>query len=272
MQKLATEALVLRAVDTGESDRVVHLLTPDTGRIAAIAKGARRSTKRFPGTLDFFNQLRVQIERKRGAGALARLEHARLIRPFHGLREDPGRFALGCYLLELLDRLAPEGGQRGDLAALYRFAIEALGAIDALPPEPRLRALLELRLLAAVGLRPELARCVRCGKPLTAPLAQFWIAEGGPLCEACRAPHEEGIPVHLGTLRALEQSLAFPLAQAGRIALSAAALREAQTIVGRFLRFHLGVELKSESFLSERLTPPRADEKLRASRSPARAV
>jgi DNA repair protein RecO (recombination protein O) len=253
MQKLTTEALVLRAVDLGESDRVVHLLTPETGRIAAIAKGARRSVKRFPGTLDFFNQLSVQLERKRGTAQLARLDQAKLIRAFHGLRESPGRFALGCYLLELLDRLAPEGGRRGDLAALYRFALDALGAIDVLPPEPRLRTLLELRLLAAVGLRPELARCVRCGRELTAPRARFWIAEGGALCERCALAHEEGIPIHLGTLRALEQSLSFPLAATGRIALGESALREAQTVVGRFLRFHVGVELRSEDFLREQL-------------------
>jgi DNA repair protein RecO (recombination protein O) len=253
MQKLTTEALVLRAVDLGESDRVVHLLTPETGRIAAIAKGARRSTKRFPGTLDFFNQLNVSLERKRGVAQLARLEHAKLIRAFHGLRENAGRFALGCYLLELLDRLAPEGGRRGDLAALYRFSLDALAAIDALPPAPRLRTLLELRLLAAVGLRPELARCVRCARAITTPRAQFWIAEGGAICGACAQMHEQGIAIHLGTLRALEQSLAFPLASTGRIALGDAALREAQTVIGRFLRFHVGVELRSEPFLRDQL-------------------
>ena len=253
MQKLATEALVLRAVDLGESDRVVHLLTPETGRIAAIAKGARRSVKRFPGTLDFFNQLSVSIERKRGVAQLARLEHAKLIRAFHGIREHPSRFALGCYVLELLDRLAPEGGRRGDLAALYRFAINALGAVDTLAPTPRLRALLELRLLAAVGLRPELASCVRCGRALSAPRAQFWVAEGGAICADCSQPHEHGIPIHLGTLRALEQSLAFPLANGGRIALSGQALEEAQTVIGRFLRFHVGIEPKSEAFLSAEL-------------------
>ena len=61
MSKLLTEALLLRCVDFSESDRVVHLLTPDLGRLTAIAKGARRSVKRFPGTLDVFNHVRIQL-------------------------------------------------------------------------------------------------------------------------------------------------------------------------------------------------------------------
>jgi DNA repair protein RecO (recombination protein O) len=232
-----------------------------------IAKGARRSTKRFPGTLDFFNELRVQVDRKRGAG-LSLLAHARLIRTFHRLREDPDRFALGCYLLELLERLAPESGRRGDLAALYRVAVESLEAIDGLPARARLRALLELRILAAVGLRPELARCVRCAKPLQSARVEFSVAEGGPICEACQRAGDDGIAVHLGTLRALARSLAFAPAQWGRLGLDGAALREAQSILGRFLRFHVGAELRSEPFLAERLTPREGDEKLRGLRVP----
>ena len=61
MANRTTEALVLRAVAFGESDLIVHLLVPDAGRLTAIAKGARRSVRRFPGTLDLFNHLRVQL-------------------------------------------------------------------------------------------------------------------------------------------------------------------------------------------------------------------
>ena len=48
MATFQTEALILRAVDFGESDRILHLLVPDMGRLTAIAKGARRSVRRFP--------------------------------------------------------------------------------------------------------------------------------------------------------------------------------------------------------------------------------
>jgi len=56
---------------------------------------------------------------------------------------------------------------------------------------------------------------------------------------------------HLGTLRALEQGLRFPLSEISRLGLDRRALAEAQQIVGRFQRYHVGLELRSERFLSE---------------------
>jgi DNA repair protein RecO (recombination protein O) len=264
---LHTEALVLRTVDVGESDRILHLLTPGAGRIAAVAKGARRSRRRFPGTLDLFNLLFVQLETRR-SGALARIENARLVRTWAGLRSHPTRFALGCYLLELLDRLAPEGGARSDRHRVFAFATGALALVDAQQPDPRLRALLELRALDALGLRPELGRCVRCGRVLGgagAACAGFCVPDGGPLCAACAPPGAALLPVHLGTLRALERALRFDLSHLGRIALGGAALGEARTLVARFLRYHVGLELRSVPFLEERLTPPEPKGKLRPS-------
>jgi len=266
MATLHTEALVLRAVAFGESDLIVHLLTPAAGRLPAIAKGARRSRRRFPGTLDLMNRLAVQVERRRPA-ALARLEGARLLHTYEAVRNDAGRFALGCYLLELLDRLAPEGGSPGDLRRLFGFALDALEWLDAEPPDARMRTLLELRSLAALGLRPELLRCVRCGKAVEASATSipFLIAEGGPACAACAAAPNLGaaLPVHLGTLRALDSALQFPLSSMGRIALGGAALDEAARLVTRFLGFHVGVELQSRRILDEQLTLPGGEGKLR---------
>ena len=161
----------------------MHLLVPDAGRLTAIAKGARRSVRRFPGTLDLFNHLRVQVERRRTAG-LARLEQATLIEAFTPLRREPARFALGCYLLELLDRLAPEGGARADGRRLFGFALAALRTV-ATPRriDSRLRTLLELRALDALGLRPELRDCVRCGAALDAGAGE--VAFAWPMAGRC---------------------------------------------------------------------------------------
>jgi DNA repair protein RecO (recombination protein O) len=266
MATIHTEALLLRGVDFGESDRIVHLLVPETGRLTAIAKGARRSIKRFPGTLDLFNHLQIEAERRRTAN-MARLEHARLIRTFHALRTDPTRFALGCYLLELLDRLAPEGGARADAKRMFGFALAALATLDNERPDLRLRTLLELRGLDAVGLRPELRCCVRCGEWVGAGTrggqVGFHIADGGPVCEGCAQAGQDLLPIHLGTLRTLERSLDLAPDRLGRLALGGAALAEARRLVARFLRFHVGIDLRSAGFLDKMLpegaiTGPRA--------------
>ena len=253
------EALVLRATDFGESDRIVHLLTPESGRIDAIAKGAKRSVRRFPGTLDLFNRLRVELGARRPT-AMARLDHAVLVGSFPRLRTEPSRFALGCYLLELLDRLAPEGGARSDTQRLFAFAVEALGAVEAGVPDERLRTLLEIRALDALGLRPELRCCVRCGDDLRSQEeVGFHVAEGGPVCGACGVRVEGLLTVHLGTLRALDRGLQLAVGALNRLALGPGALAEARRLISRFQRFHLGVELRSERFLDEILDGSEAE-------------
>lgn len=243
---MQTEALVLRAVDFGESDRVVHLLTAGSGRLTAIAKGARRSRRRFPGTLDVANRLQVQVAPRRRAGAMALLEHGRLVEWHAGLRRRPGRFALACALLERLDRLAPEGAAPAEAQRLFAFAAAALRTLAEAQPDARLRVLLELRVLDALGLRPELVRCVRCGR---GEPAGFHVPEGGVLCRRCAVRARGLLAVRPGTLRALDQALRLDLDRLARLALPGAALAEAAQLVGRFERFHVGLELRSERVL-----------------------
>ena len=54
---IKTQAVVLRTIRYGEADRVLHLYTPDRGRIAAMAKGVRRTRTRFGGRLEPFFRL-----------------------------------------------------------------------------------------------------------------------------------------------------------------------------------------------------------------------
>ena len=249
MRGIRTEALLLRSVDFGESDRVLHLLVPEVGRLTAMAKGARRSKRRFGGTLDFFNHLRIQYDHGK-PGAMARIDQAALLRAYTPMRTDPARFALGCFLLELLDRLAPDGGARDEMRRLFGFALSALSAISSRPADLRLRVFVELCAFDALGVRPELRRCVRCGDEVKgANRVAFHVGEGGPLCGGCTGGSEAVLPVTLGTLRALEQGLRLDFARLDRLRLAPATLAEARILLSRFQRFHLGLELRSESFL-----------------------
>ena len=84
MPEYRTRALVLRTFDQGESDRLVHLYTESLGRVSAIAKGARRSRRRFPGTLEILTVLDVRIVDP-PRSSLMRIEGAKLVEPFERL-------------------------------------------------------------------------------------------------------------------------------------------------------------------------------------------
>jgi DNA repair protein RecO (recombination protein O) len=253
---IRTEALILRSIDFGESDRILHLLVPEIGRLPVIAKGARRSVRRFSGTLDLFSHVKIQVDLRRPT-SLARLDQASLIDPFIALRSQTARFALGCYLVELFDRLAPERGAHADTQRLFSFALGALRMIAERSPDSRLRTLIELRALDALGLCPELSRCVRCGSTPTgrSPVG-FHVADGGLVCDRCCGQLDGILRVQLGTLRALERGLRLDFERLDRLAMDGALLEEARHLLDRFQRFHLGVELRSAPYLDRVLRSP----------------
>jgi len=155
------------------------------------------------------------------------------------------------------------GGVHVEALADVVYALPPFDAAEArrLLDRLRLRALLELRVLAALGLCPELRRCVRCGRDVdlgaTSCAVAFHVAEGGPLCPRCVHPTDAVLPLQRGTLRALEQGLRLPFDRLDRLALGAQPTAEAQALLARFLRFHVGFELKSERFLDSFLAAER---------------
>ena len=63
---LKTEAIVLRSIRYGEADRILHLYTRDHGRLAAIAKGARRASSKFGARLEPLSQVNLLLRQGRG--------------------------------------------------------------------------------------------------------------------------------------------------------------------------------------------------------------
>jgi DNA repair protein RecO (recombination protein O) len=240
-----TRALVLRTFDQGESDRVVHLYSEALGRISAIAKGARRSKRRFPGTLEILSLVDARLVDPPRA-ALARLEGARLVRAFEGIPARLGRYAIACQFLELLNRATPD---RQAQPELFHFACGVLDVLDGETPDTLLAVLVLAKTLARLGYRPQLVRCATCGADLPADGTRvgFVPGHGGAVCRACTGPDDARIPARL--LRALEAGLRQPLRSRHELGLAPREVPLASRLVERFFRFHIGFELRSEAFL-----------------------
>lgn len=171
------EAFVLGGVDTGESDRVVTLLTRERGRLGAFAAGARRSKRRFPGVLEPFSRIEARL--KEGRSELLFLESASLLQGNAGLRDELTRLSYASHAAELCRLLTREHEACEPLFDAFAAYLAALQQGQA-RPEALLR--FEWSALQASGHEPHVESCCRCGR---APDGGFSPREGGALCRTC---------------------------------------------------------------------------------------
>ncbi len=180
------DAVVLGHVDYGERDRIVRLLTPELGRIAALARNARGSRHRFAGALDLGSRVQALVEP--GRGDLWHLREATLTSGRIHLREDLVRLALAAYGCELVGGLAQEERPEQRLFGLLEVFLTVLDGLVA-PPGGLFRIGLEIKALTCAGIAPVLDRCARCGGGLAAAAA-FSAAAGGAVHAECDAGEE----------------------------------------------------------------------------------
>ena len=173
------EAVVLKAIDYGEADKILTLYTPSLGKVRAIAKGVRRVTSRMGGHLDLFAHATVLLIHGRNMEIVT---EGRGVHTFARLRDDLARLAMACYVAELTDRFTEDGNPNHEL---FRTLVRVLERIDAGEAPERALRLYELQLLALSGYRPQLHRCVACDATIEPGANAFEPALGGVLCPAC---------------------------------------------------------------------------------------
>ena len=176
-----SRALLLRSVDYRDADRVVTLLTEDFGKLSALARGARKSRRRFGGTLQPYVVFNAQL--RAGRGELENLEHVSVDRSFLNiLRSLDAIGAAGAALASIRERLPDHEPER----EVFRAAVGFLEALDGGSPPTESLITLQIRMLARLGFAPTLDQCVGCGKaPPSESAAELDPALGGLVCRAC---------------------------------------------------------------------------------------
>jgi DNA repair protein RecO (recombination protein O) len=194
--------LVLRTWPLTETSLIIHWLTPQFGRLATVAKGARRPKSPFRGKLDLFYLADLSFSRSRRS-ELHNLREVSLRDPHSALRQDLGYLEQASYFAALLEQATET---ETPLPAIFELMRSALDYLPTRPPEPQTVFAFEFKLLNELGLQPDLEQSRL--NPGTKQLA-----------------------------RALTESDWLML---GRLKPSAAQLAELSQFLNAFLTFHLG--------------------------------
>ena len=173
--------MVLRSHPLGESDRIVTFLTRSAGKVRAVAKGARRSKRRFGSSLEPLSRVRLQYFEREGSD-LDRIEAADLLESFYRLQEDPERGAVLACMAEVADAFAREQQEDEPYFRLLHAVLRAVRDGMDLDQAARYFEIWTLRLH---GVLPSLSSCARCGNELGARGGTYDRREGGVLCRRC---------------------------------------------------------------------------------------
>jgi DNA repair protein RecO (recombination protein O) len=245
---LRTEAIVLGAIDYGESDRIVTFCTADFGKIRGIAKGARRSRKRFANAIEPFCCSRILFSR-RSPDSLALIEGCDVLSHFPGIRSDLEKTLAACCLIDLTDQFTPEDKKS---EASFCLLLDFLRLLEETVLTEALLRFFEIRLLRISGYDPVLDRCISCKTPIVKEAAyRFDAAKGGLTCNVCAPGSLDAIPVSLGTIRTLLLGREMEIDRLGRLLLSDQSADESRRLLAHFIRHLLGRELKSVHVLNE---------------------
>jgi DNA repair protein RecO (recombination protein O) len=150
----AATGLVLRTRPLTETSLIVHWLTPGFGRIATVAKGARRPNSPFRGKLDLLYLADVTFSRSRRS-ELHTLREISLHETHSFLRRDLGALQQASYCAALVE-LATE--TETPLPAVYELMNELLGLLSRQPVQPQTVLAFELKILGELGLTPDMAK------------------------------------------------------------------------------------------------------------------
>ena len=122
---LRVEGIVIRAVDYGEGNRILHVLTQEAGKISMMARGAKKVKSRFSAISQPFTYGQFVIFRS-SSQAMGTINSGELIRSHQRLREDLVLSAYAAYLAELTNRIIEEGEPVPHVFAQLAAAFEAM--------------------------------------------------------------------------------------------------------------------------------------------------
>lgn len=231
---LRTEAIVLRSIRYGEADRILHLYTPDRGRLSAIAKGARRARSRFGARLEPFFHVRAILHE--GRSELLTVTGVDTIAAHRRLREQAATLDAAARACDAVSRLFETTDPHPEV---FRLLANELGLLESDPAHgrPGNGLAFRLKLLLVAGIVPQLAACAVCGE--TEHLSGFSGAAGGVVCNACEAG---AFSLSEDAYGFLVSALGSPLAKAPDG--SEITLRQVERAIGDTAEHHAHVRLR----------------------------
>lgn len=238
-----TIGVVIHLTDFGETDKIVTLYSPILGQWSGIAKGAKRSLKRFVNKLELFSLLDINFSDQY---SLPVINQAELINCHLPLRQNYASYTAATLVCELFRSWTHANDHDPELFTWLVWILDQLSHCQAMMEA---MALFLVKFYNRLGYQPNLAACASCqrlessGSPF-----QFRASHGEILCRRCH-PSLLTVPLSISTVKLLIKAQSLPMDKLDRLRFTPASAREAITLFKAYDRTLLDRESPSWNFI-----------------------
>ncbi len=164
--------LVLKHYTLGEHDRRVYILTPELGKIAVKARGAKKLTSPFTSRLSPLNVCNMLLYKRPGNSWT--ITQCQTETTYQYLQAHLTKSSIGLGIIDIAYRCTEEDHPSQQL---YHLTIEALQILDMLKNEGKedlLFAGYQVQVFEILGVLPSFSNCIRCHKKIDIEMIEGW--------------------------------------------------------------------------------------------------
>ncbi|UCZ54507.1 DNA repair protein RecO [Bacillus shivajii] len=237
------EGIIIRTNDYGETNKILTVFTRENGKVALMARGAKRPKSRFASSAQLFMYGMFVYQRSSGIGTL---NQADITDSFKDVRIDLKLTSHAAYIAEMADKLTEDHQRNPYLFELiYQLFVYLNDGVD----EDILTRIFETKMLEVAGVTPNLFHCALCGRQEDHFV--FSVRQGGILCSSCKHEDSYHMKVTPSVIKLLRLFQQFDIKRLGNVSVKKETKRQLKEVLHLYFDEYVGVRLKSKRFLDQ---------------------
>lgn len=194
---IKTKGIVLMENNTGDYDKMVTLLTPDLGKIGAIAKGSRRPKSALMSGTQFLAFSDFIIYSSPSSYSINSCEPIEI---FYNIRCDLEKLNYASFLSRIIFDVTDENQYSYKIIRLLLNTLYLISETD--KDLDFILAVFNLKLMQILGFTPHISDCTICNKKDN--IKYFSIANHGFVCLDCGKKDQSTISIKKDTFEAIK--------------------------------------------------------------------
>ena len=178
-KNLKVNGIIIAESNSGDSDKMLTMLTPNLGKISCNARGARRTKSQLLGATQVFTFGEYMLFK---GGDTYTVNSCETIEMFYNLRTDLDKLTVASHITKIINDVTTENQNSFHILKLYLNTLYAISETD--KDLEFVTAVFKMRLMKIIGFAPNVNECVSCKSKEN--LTAFSFRDNGLKCDNCK--------------------------------------------------------------------------------------